>query len=214
MVKLLGLHQIVEAKLSEYYKNNPDGDNDEKFWEIYEPLAELETDIKLKSELAIFMAAIETEDRINQIITYNLNKDFAEIIEKLSPTEKLIILSVTLTGESIKGKKPYEIVQNISKWRNSYAHGHCTDRPTKSMRHNHLINPKNYKSIPSAIKMMVDYVAGYLTLYDYLGEISQNVHMKGRLTHNDEINFYLNEISRYKFETQGGEIYQTCINAK
>ena len=137
------------------------------------------------------MAAIEAEDRLNQVITYNLHKDIADIIEKLSPSDKLMIISANLTSQSVKNKKPYEIIKKLSKWRNSYAHGHCTDRPIKSLRHNHLISPENYKSLPKEIEQMLELVQGYLELSDYLNDISLNEYTKGKLTHNDEILEYL-----------------------
>lgn len=207
---LLDIHPIVDAKLSEYFERKPEPVNDDpEFGDICEPLWEIEAKIVLKSKLAIFMAAIEAEDMLNRVITYNLHKDIADSIEKLSPPEKLMIISANLTGQSVKNRKQYEIIKKLSKWRNSFAHGHCTDRPTKSLRHNHLISPTEYPTVPKAIEQMLDLVMGYLELSEYLSEISHNEYTMAMSTHNAEISDYLDTIMRFHFSYEDdGQTYE------
>ena len=209
LTSLLNIHPQVEALISDYFDRTPEPeDDDPEFGEICDPLWEIESKIILKSELAIFMAAIQAEDHLNQIITYNLHRDIADSIEKLGPPEKLLIVSANLSGESVKGSRPYDAIKNLSKWRNSYAHGHCTDRPTKSLRHNHLIAPVEYPSVPKAIENMFYQLKGYLELSNYLREISHNEYTIAESIHDTEIENYLNEIERYQFSyKKDGQIY-------
>lgn len=206
---LLELHPKIEGLISEYFERNPNPDDDNpEFGNIRDPLWRLEANITLKSELVVFMAGIDSEDHLNRIITYNLHKDIADSIEKLSPPEKLLIISANLTGKSIKGFRPYEVIKKLSGFRNLYAHGHCTDRPIKTLRHNHLISPEEHPSVPKAIDFMVEQLKGYLDLANYLQKISKNDYTASGSTHDDEIQKYLNKIKRYYFSYRGeGQIY-------
>ncbi len=206
---LLELHPKINGLISEYFEKypNPDDDNPE-FGDICDPLWRLEANITLKSEIAVFMAGVDSEDHLNRIITYNLHKDIADSIEKLSPPEKLLIISAILTGKSVKGYRPYEVIKNLSRFRNSYAHGHCADRPIKTLRHNHLISPEEHSSVPKAIGFMVEQLKGYLDLANYLQKISKNDYTASGSTHDDEIEKYLNNIERYCFSYKDeGTIY-------
>lgn len=205
----LVIHPKVEAEIDEYIMNNPEEkEDDEEFVNIGEPLWELEHKIKLKCELSVFMSAIQIEDNLNRVIVFNLNKDIAEVIEKLSPPEKLQLVAASLTKESVKGKKPFEGVKRLTSWRNAYAHGHCTDRPTKSLRHNHLISPENYPSVPKEVEFLLGRMEDYLLISKYLASISINNYTKGGSVEDDEINSLLKEIKKYKFTYDGnGDIY-------
>ena len=209
LVSLLDVHPEIDGLLMEYYDRNPDpNDDDEEFGEICNPLWELESKIILKSELSIFMASIQAEDDLNQVITFNLHKDIADTIEKLSPPEKLIIISANLTSKTVKGSKPYNAIRALTKWRNSYAHGHCTDRPTKSLRHNHLIAPEEYPSVPKAIENMKHQLQGYLDVSSFLRKISRNKYTRMGSTHNNDIQEYMEEIDRYQFTYENeGMVY-------
>jgi len=199
----------VNYLLDEYFNRNPEpAEDNEEFGEIAEPLWEIESKISLKCELAVFMAAIEAEDTINMISCFNLHKDVSESIEKLSPPEKLLIISASLTGTSIKGAKPYELLKALTSWRNAYAHGHCTDRPTKSLRHNHLISPENYSTIPGVIDHMMNQLEGYLTVSKYMRSISKNDYTSGSSVEDLEIQGCLEQVKRYKFVyEENGEVY-------
>jgi len=213
LTALLEIHPRIENLLSEYFAKNPKPpENDEEFEEfgdISEPLWELESKIKLKCELAVFMASIESEDLINRISVYNLHKDISESIERLSLPEKFLVVTTSLTGSTGKSTRPYEAIKKLTTWRNTYAHGHCTDRPTKSLRHNHLISPNEYPSVPKEVQNMVSLLDGYLVLSRHLRSISRNDYTKGESTHDSEIEEYLSEVRRYKFSYKGnGEIYE------
>ena len=77
------------------------GDDIEDYLEETEALADVESKITRLSDLAIFMAAIEAEDAINQFAVFNVHKDAAEAIEKLSPPDKLVLVSVFAHGISL-----------------------------------------------------------------------------------------------------------------
>ncbi len=201
----------VNDQLNSYFERNPEPseDDDEEFGEITEPLWDVESKISLKCDLAIFMAAIEAEDLINRVCVYNLHKDISESIEKLNPPEKLLIVSAILTKDSVKGKKPYESIRLLTSWRNSYAHGHCVDRPTKSLRHNHLISPEFYHSIPLSVKDMIQKLNDYLIVSDYLRSISINEYTSGTSVHDQEIRDYISQVGKYEFIYEdNGEVYE------
>lgn len=210
LTSLLDTHPKIEALIVDYLRRNHElKDDDEEFTRICNPLWEIESKIILKSRLAIFMVSIQAEDRLNKVITYNLHKDIADSIEKLSPSEKLKIISANLTGKTVKDLRPYEAIKKLSKWRNSYAHGHCTDRPIKSLRHNHLIAPEEYPSVPKAIEYMLFQLKGYLELINYLRAISQNEYTCGESVRDSEIKDYLTEIECYQFSYKGsGKVYK------
>jgi len=151
----------------------------------------------------------EAEDLINRVSVYNLHRDIAESIERLTPPDKLLVLSVALTEKSVKGTQPYKSIENLKIWRNSYAHGKCTDRPSKTLRHNHLIEPEEYPSVPKKNQEMCKYIEDYLELARYLRSISKNEYTKGILVHDSEIENYVKEIRRYKFTYDGeGQLYE------
>lgn len=207
--ELCDVHPRIEYLLSEYFKKNPEPpEGDPEFGVIVEPLWHVESKITLKCELAVLFAAIAAEDMINEVGVYNLHRDVAESIEKLSPPEKLLVLSATLTQQSVKGMRPYEAIKNLTSWRNSYAHGHCTDRPTKTLRHNHLIAPEEYPVVPKQIEQMCKHIERYLELARYLRSIGSNEYTKSASIHDSEIEGHLKQIRRYKFTYEGdGSIY-------
>ena len=143
--KLIRVHERTELKLEKYYEDYPNelSEDDsalEKFEDICNKLWEMEHQIKLKAEIAILMSAIQAEDAINCFCVFNLHKDIAESVENLSPAGKLLVASATIGKTNTKGTAVYESAKKLSVWRNAFAHGHCVDRPTKSLRHNHLNN--------------------------------------------------------------------------
>jgi len=208
--KLIELLPKINYLLDEYYKQNPDVDDDNgEFSDICEPLWEIESKIKLKCELSIFMSAIEIEDLLNQISVYNLHKDISESIEKLSPTEKFLIIATSLTEVSVKDSHQFQALKKLISWRNAYAHGHCTDRPAKSLRHNHLISPEYYPTLPKEIEHMLIQIDGYITISEYLRSISINEYTGGTSYHDEEIKKFLKEVRKYNFlYDNNGEIYE------
>ncbi len=204
--ELLPIHERTELKLGEYYQNNPNEDDDpdlEGFGEICDELWSLEHEIQLKVEVAILMSAVALEDRLNMFCVFNLHKDIAESVEKLSPTEKLLIATAVAERPSIKGNVVYEGVKKLTQWRNAFAHGHCVDQPVKSLRHNHLISPSTYPSVPDSLASLKELVGGYLRLADYLKSISVNPYTAGGSIETEEIRNHLAEISRYTFNVSG-----------
>lgn len=207
---LRDIHPQVNFQLAEHFNRNPEYiEDDEEFSEITEPRDNVEYKIKLKCELAVFMAAIEIEELLNRISVFNLHKDIVESIEKLNPVEKLLIISSSLKGGSIKGSKPYADLKRLVSWRNAFAHGHCTDRPTKTLRHNHLISPIHYPTVPKEIEHMLIQIEGYLSVSKYLRSISKNEYVSDASVHDTEIEEYLVQVKKYTFTyDNNGEIYE------
>lgn len=208
--KLLEIHPRIENLLDEYFESNSEDEVDNgEFGDICEPLWEIESKIKLKCELAVFMSAIEIEDMLNKTSVYNLHKDISESIEKLSPTEKLLIISATLTESNVKNTQVYSSLKELISWRNTYAHGHCTDRPVKSLRHNHLISPEYYPTVPKEIEFMLLQLNGFLTVSEYLRTNSKNEYTRETSYHDEEIKTFLKEVKKYNFiYNSNGESYE------
>ena len=201
---LVPVHEETEDKLTNFFDQFPEDDESEEglevFSEICSDLFELEHKIKMKTEVAILMSAIEAEASINKFCVYNLHKDIAETIEKLSPSEKLVVASASVGQPNAKANTAYEAIRKLSSWRNAFAHGHCIDRPTKSLRHNHLISPETYPGVPDTLMNMKNLVRGYLKAKEYLRSISLNPYTSSFSSEDKQIQDLLCEIDIYHFE--------------
>ena len=122
---LVPVHEETEDKLTNFFDQFPEDDESEEglevFSEICSDLFELEHKIKMKTEVAILMSAIEAEASINKFCVYNLHKDIAETIEKLSPSEKLVVASASVGQPNAKANTAYEAIRKLSSWRNAFA---------------------------------------------------------------------------------------------
>jgi hypothetical protein len=202
---LVSLHADTESRLGDYYEKYPDYDEGneqahEEFADICSDLWDHEHQIRLKAELASLMSAIEAEDELNRFCVYNLHRNISESIEKLSPAEKLLITSASVGKPGLKGDSVFEAIRKLSTWRNAFVHGHCVDRPTKSLRHNHLIHPENLPGVLEALATMRELVGAYLRVSDYLRGISLNPYTGGRSSNVEDIRGLLKEISDYHFD--------------
>jgi hypothetical protein len=172
--QLLPLHTRINNLLDQHYAKYPreeDNESDramQEFSDICDPLWELEHKIKMKCELVILMSAIETEETVNQFCVFNLPKELVETLEKLSPAEKLTAALSHLNKKKVRSTAMYNAVTELSAWRNKFAHGHCVDRPVKTLRHNHLISPNEYPGVPDSVANAVKYVSGYIKVVEHL----------------------------------------------
>ena len=180
LAELVLLNDQTSEHLEEYFARDPEPpEDDPKFGEICSDLWDLEHQIKLKAEIAIAMSAIASEDQLNMFAVYNLHRDIVEPLEKLSPPEKLQVLATIFDEPGIKGEKLYADLKMLTAWRNAFAHGHCVDRSTKSLRHNHLIKPPDLPGVPSLVADVIDLVSCYVDLYRFLSSISKNDYTAG-----------------------------------
>ena len=199
--ELIPLNLETEERLDEYLSRSPEPeDDDPEFGEICSDLWDLEHEVKLDTDIAVFMAAISSEDELNRFCVYNMHRDIAEPLEKLSPPEKLQVASAIVGHPGVKGQHSFAAIQRLTTWRNAFAHGHCVDRPTKSLRHNHLISPSDYPGVPDSIAACIKYVRGYLVLSRYMRSISKNPYTGGGSEEDKEIEAQLRLLERYKFE--------------
>lgn len=130
--------------------------------------------IRDKSEIISLMSAIVAEDLLNCVAVFNLHKDIAESIERLSPLEKLLVISASLSNHHVKGSTVYEGLKKLMAWRNAFAHGHCVDRPVKSLRHNHLVEPVLQRTLPIVLNDALSHTETVVALYRHLRTISIN----------------------------------------
>jgi hypothetical protein len=77
-------------------------------------LTDIEAEITRLSDLAIFMAAIEAEDAINEFAVFNVQKDAAEAIEKLSAPDKLILVTALVGAAPVKGAVAFEAIRKLT----------------------------------------------------------------------------------------------------
>ena len=182
-------------------------DDESPFPEELDALGDVESEIIRLSDLAIFMASIEAEDAINRFAVFNIHKDAAEAIEKLSPPDKLILVTALAGATPVKGTVAFEAIKRLTSWRNAAAHGHCVDRPTTSLRKNHLISPKEYPSVPMKLSELQARLKDYFRLKDYLRNVSINDYTSARNVNDEEIANSLTLISRYEFDNISGHAY-------
>jgi hypothetical protein len=213
---LVPLNEVTSEKVYEYFEQHPEEPTDEdseysEFGEICGELWGLEHNIKLKTDAAILMAAIAVEEKLNQFCLYNLHRDIAEPLEKLSPPEKLQVASAILDNPGVKGTQPYEAVQRLTAWRNAFAHGHCTDRPTKTLRHNHLISPAEYPGVPDSEALCIKMLESFLNLSKYLSSINRNPYTAGKNEEEESILSNIKELKKYKFSGNNSvyEVHKT-----
>ena len=201
LLDLMPLHDETNCRLDDYFAGNPEPpDDDPEFGQICDPLWGLELRIKLAAELAILMSAFAAEERLNMFAVYNVARTIAEPLEKLSPPEKLQVLSAFVDGRDMSGDNLQGTLKKLVAWRNAYAHGHCYDRPVKSLRRNHLVHPADYPGVPSLVGDVARMVGCYVALCDHLASISLNPYTGGGSSETEEIRILLGEIARYVFE--------------
>lgn len=185
-----------------------DTEGDESpFPEELDILMDVESEIIRLSDLAIFMAAIEAEDAINAFAVFNIHKDAAEAIEKLSPPDKLILVAALAGAAPVKGTVAFEAIRQLTSWRNAAAHGHCVDRPTSSLRKNHLIHPKELPTVPVKLSELQARMSDYFRVKEYLRSISINSYTSARSGNDEEMADSLAVIGKYRFDHFGGRAY-------
>jgi hypothetical protein len=202
--ELITVKADTKEQLDDFYSKHPDDFSDdaalEEFSNICNDLFDLESKVGLRCDTAIMMSAIATEDRINCFCVYNLHKDAADSIEKLTMPEKTIMASALVGKTNIKREAAFESVRRLTSWRNAFAHGHCTDRPLRSLRHNHLIHPDEYPGIRDDISSLKELVGGYVRVSDFLRSISLNPYTSASLYEVEQMRACLSEISKYRLE--------------
>jgi len=197
---LIPLHTKTEQALDSYYSRlPPPPEGDEEFGEICSELWELEHEIKLDVDTALLMAAIAAEDDINGFCVYNLHQDVAEPLERLSPTEKLEVVSALMGHPGVKGRHVHFALQQLTSWRNAFAHGHCVDRPTRSLRHNHLVSPEQYPGVPDSVAKCITMLEGFLVVSTYLETISSSSYTASASVEDQELKGRLRDLRKFRF---------------
>lgn len=208
--RLVVIHAETEKRYGEYLQNHPEmAEDDELPHDFFVGLMEAEDPVKFKADLISLMSAIEAEDELNRFCVFNLSGDMAESIERLSPPEKLLIASAALRKTSVKSTAVYEGVKKLNNWRNAFAHGHCVDRTTKSLRDNHLIHPSEFPGLPKYLENMHNMVGAYLRLSDYLRKISRNKYTKLRSNNVERVRWNLAQLARFEFD--GDIVYEIRV---
>ena len=201
LAELVPVKIDTEERLDAYFARDPEpSDDDPAFGMICGSLWVLESEVVCDAELAVLMTAIAAEDEINRFCVYNLHRELAETLEKLSLPEKLIVASTIMGDPSVKGRHPYEAVKKLTTWRNRFAHGHCVDRPTTSLRRNHLIHPSVYPGVPDTVAKCIDLLDGYLIYWRYLASISKNPYTATCTVEDQTITEQLVKLRKYRFE--------------
>lgn len=201
------LHRTEEELDALFAKYPDDEQTDEEqtdeemdeFSDIVDELREIEHRIEVRSLTATLMSAIVAEDEINRFCVFNVHKDVAESIEKLPPPDKLLVAAGVVGKQIGKSHSVYGDIKALTQWRNAFAHGHCVDRPTKSLRHNHLISPDRYLGLSGHLSELRRLVSGYTRVSDYLASISVNDYGAGKSYEVEHIKEILADTARYRF---------------
>jgi hypothetical protein len=146
------------------------------------------------------MCAIKAEDELNQFSVYNMHKDVAQSLEKLSAPDKLLVAAGAVGHEISKDHSVYGDIKALTKWRNAFAHGHCVDRTTRTLRHNHLISPDQYPGVPSQLDELQRLGSSFVRISEYLSSVSKNPYTASRSVEVERLKELLAQISQYKFE--------------
>lgn len=152
---------------------------EEMFWEISGRFTHLEHDLACCARTAILMAAIDLEAGINKFCFYNLGEEATNAIERLTPAEKLTVIHKVLDLGDFKGTSQYESVIALAKWRNAFAHGKCPDMPARSLRENHLSEPKNLRGSGEVVNEVLKLLRHYIVVHSHLNKISQHPSTSG-----------------------------------
>ncbi|MBA2713879.1 MAG: hypothetical protein H0U55_10065 [Rubrobacteraceae bacterium] len=214
LAQLVPVLERTEVELDAHFDKHGDEQTDEamdEFADIVDELRELEGRIKAKALVAILMGAIEAEDEINRFCVYNVYKDVAESVEKLPPPDKLLVAAGTVGQEVGKGHAVYAAIKTLTQWRNAFAHGHCVDRPTKSLQHNHLIPPDQYPGLLSHLSDLRKHISSYVRVSEYLSSISINPYGAGGSVEVEHLKELLAEIARYRF-TGDDTVYTVTVS--
>lgn len=175
-----------------------------EFGKITNDFMDLEISIASYADLCVLMGAISVETLINKFCIYNLHRDIAEPLERLTPSEKLIISSALVGHPGVKSRAPYEAVKELTKWRNAFAHGHCIDRPTRNIRKNHLIPTESsgIRNAHASVKMLTEAINRYFCIHSYLNEITKNPYVADvdNFENASKIRRILIEIQKYRFD--------------
>lgn len=215
LAELVPVLERTEMRLDSHFKKYPDNEQTdeemEEFSEIVDELTELEIKIKTKARTATLMSAIQAEDEINRFCVYNIHKDVAESIERLQPPDKLVV-GAGMVGEEIgKEHAIYSEIKALTRWRNAFAHGHCVDRPTRSLRHNHLISPDQYPGLVSHLAELHRLLSSYIRVSEYLSSISRNRYGAGGSVEVWRLKELLTEIARYHFHSDDN-VYRIVVS--
>jgi hypothetical protein len=73
----------------------------------------------------------------------------------------------------------YESVIALAKWRNALAHGKCPDMPARSLRENHLSEPKNLHGSGEVVNEVLKLLRHYIVVHSHLNKISQRPSTRG-----------------------------------
>jgi hypothetical protein len=184
----------------------------EEFGNICDELWELEHRIILKTQQALLMTAIQVEELVNRFCVFNLPRELVETLERLSPADKLTAAASALGRRKVRGTAACAAITGLMGWRNAFAHGHCIDRPLKTLRHNHLISPEEYPGVPDSIALMLKLTAGYTRAAEYVARISVNAYTRGVDAHWQEALSLLRAVERYRF-TGGPSVYEVTVEA-
>lgn len=109
---------------------------------FYHYIHEQEDIAQVRISMYQLLVAISCEGLINRFLYFELPREASETLEKLQPTEKLLLIAAFLKKPKLKSSHIYEGLKAIFEWRNQYAHGHNPGLPTKSLHKNHAQWPR------------------------------------------------------------------------
>lgn len=200
--------KILKDEIREGYErlDKLDIDSNEHFeeWKELQKLNILNSDLSILgigniASQAKLIFAIDTEMRINKLCYLMLGEDVEQAIEKLDIENKMIVICKFL-NKPFKGEKIHQLLKDIKKTRNIYAHGKIQFINGKMSEN--IINPSKINeikniSINEEIKEILKYALNSLYVIEYLKNLntsSQELYPKIDI---ENLNFFINEIKKY-----------------
>ncbi len=116
------------------------------------------------------VAAICCEESLNRFLYFELPAGASDVIEKLQPTEKLLIVAAFLGESDMRSSHLYEGLKTLFDFRNRFAHGHNPGVSAKSLRKNHAIpqQTEQLHTIPEEVKSLYKTSLSYKNLVAWL----------------------------------------------
>jgi len=201
--RLLKEERSAAPKLEEFYSRHPEDELSEEFFDEFADIMDriwgVEAIIGWSSSTAILMSAIDLESTINRFCFFDLGETTTEAIESLPMWAKLEVAHRVMGLSEFKGSKAFQYVRELATWRNKFSHGKNTDMPIRTLRDNHLQEPKILPEVEQVIGELVKLVRGYIFVDRYLSNIARHPYGKGYSLDLDDAEEWVRLISLYRF---------------
>jgi hypothetical protein len=141
----------------------------------------------IRIDLFHLIVAISCEELINRFCYFELPREASESLEKLQPTEKLLVAAAFLNQSDTKSTHVFEGLKRLVAWRNQYAHGHNPGRSARSLHKNHAVplKPEEFSTLEEKLDSLRKSAASYRDVTAWLYNNGLHVMTKFSLYHQE-----------------------------